>query len=88
MDHEYQIMVRRPDRPIVSCAGALLGASVTNAELSAFLLGVGVGAIAQVITQIVAALRGPGGRLFDPATVGGAATGLVVMYLTGLLVTV
>jgi len=68
--------------------GALLGASVTNAELSAFLLGVGVGAIAQVITQIVAALRGPGGRVFDPATVGGAALGLVVMYLTGLLVTV
>jgi zinc transporter ZupT len=68
--------------------GALLGASVTNAELSAFLLGAGVGAIAQVVTQLVTAMRGPDGRLLDRATVGGTAIGLVVMYLTGLLVTV
>ena len=32
--------------------GALLGASVDNAELSAFLLGIGVGAIVQVIVQL------------------------------------
>jgi zinc transporter ZupT len=66
--------------------GALLGASVNNAELSAFLLGIGVGAIVQVIVQLVPALRRqPDGRL-EPATVGGITAGIAVMYLTGLLV--
>jgi zinc transporter ZupT len=67
--------------------GALLGASVDNAELSAFLLGIGVGAIAQVIVQLAPALRRRPGDGLTPATVGGIAAGVVVMYLTGLLVT-
>ncbi|MGH3516865.1 MAG: ZIP family metal transporter [Haloechinothrix sp.] len=67
--------------------GALIGGTVNNAEVSAFLLGVGVGAIVQVIMQIVPALRDRAGRLLDPATIGGAAAGLLAMYLTGLLVT-
>lgn len=67
--------------------GAVVGASIDDAALSAFLFGVGVGAIAQVVVQIVPALRDPaGGRLLDPLVIGGLAGGVVVMYLTGLLV--
>jgi ZIP family zinc transporter len=67
--------------------GAVVGASVDNAALSALLFGVGVGAIAQVVTQIVPALRDrAGGRLLDPAVIGGLAAGALVMYATGLLV--
>ncbi|PXY28293.1 hypothetical protein BAY60_18470 [Prauserella muralis] len=68
-------------------AGALLGAAVNNAELSAFLIGIGVGAIAQVIVQIAPSLRDKTGRLLAPATAGGITAGLLAMYLTGLLVT-
>jgi zinc transporter ZupT len=68
-------------------AGAVIGAAVDNAALSAVLLGVGVGAIIQVITQISPALRDHAGRLLDLTVIGGLATGVAVMYLTGLLVT-
>ncbi len=67
--------------------GAMLGAAVNNNELSAFLLGVGVGAIAQVIVQIAPALRDASGQKLNPATIGGIAAGVLIMYLTGLLVT-
>jgi zinc transporter ZupT len=67
-------------------AGALVGASVNNAELSAFLLGVGVGAVVQVAVQITPSLRDSSGRVLDPATVGGIAAGALALYLTGLLV--
>ncbi len=67
--------------------GAMLGAAVNNSELSAFLLGVGVGAIAQVIVQIAPALRGRSGQTLNPAAIGGIAAGVLIMYLTGLLVT-
>jgi zinc transporter, ZIP family len=66
--------------------GAVIGAAVDNAALAAVLLGVGVGAIIQVITQISPALRDHTGRLLDPTVIGGLATGVAVMYLTGLLV--
>ncbi|MDQ3165571.1 MAG: ZIP family metal transporter [Actinomycetota bacterium] len=67
--------------------GAMLGAAVNNAELSALLLGVGVGAIAQVIVQIAPALRARSGQALSPATIGGITAGLLIMYLTSLLVT-
>lgn len=66
--------------------GAVLGASVNNAELSALLIGLGVGAIAQVIVQIAPALRDRAGRVLDEVTVGGIAAGVLAMYLTGLLI--
>jgi zinc transporter ZupT len=66
--------------------GAVLGALVNNAELSAFLLGVGVGAIIQVIIQILPGLRERAGGAFDPLAIGGVAGGIVIMYLTGLMV--
>jgi hypothetical protein len=64
----------------------MLGAAVNNSELSAFLLGVGVGAIAQVIVQVAPALRGRTGQTLTPATIGGITAGVLIMYLTGLLV--
>ncbi|MGH3431618.1 MAG: ZIP family metal transporter, partial [Thermocrispum sp.] len=69
-------------------AGALLGATVTNPELSAFLLGLGVGAIMQVVVQIGPSLREPGSRALRPAVAGGIVAGVLAMYLTGLLVAV
>ena len=68
--------------------GAIVGASVNNAELSALLLGVGVGAVIQVIGQIVPAMRDRAGRLLDAVTAGGIAFGVTAFYLTGLLVSV
>ena len=67
--------------------GTMVGAVVINAELSALLLGVGVGAIAQVIVQIAPALRARSGQLLNPASIGGITTGILIMYFTGLLVT-
>ncbi len=66
--------------------GALIGASTSNAEVSAFLLGIGVGAIVAVIIQIAPSLRSQAGRLLEPATIGGISLGLLVMYITGLFV--
>ena len=66
--------------------GAVLGAAVNNAELSAFLLGVGVGAIIQVIVQILPAVRERTGAALDPVALAGVAVGLLVMFATGLLV--
>ena len=68
-------------------AGAMLGAAVNNSELSAFLLGVGVGAIAQVIVQIAPSLRSRGEQALGRAAIGGITAGVLIMYLTGLLVT-
>jgi zinc transporter ZupT len=69
-------------------AGALVGASIDNAELSAFLLGIGVGAIVQVIVQIAPALRDSAGRVLDAANAAAIAAGALALYLTGLLVTI
>jgi ZIP family zinc transporter len=66
--------------------GAVVGASVNNAELSAVLLGVGVGAIAQVIVQIVPALRPEDHDRADATGVAGVIAGILLMYLTSLLV--
>ncbi|MGH3611961.1 MAG: ZIP family metal transporter [Pseudonocardia sp.] len=70
--------------------GTVLGATVTTPALAAFLLGLGIGAIAQVVVQITPLLRGPvegpAGRFLDGPVIGGLAGGVLVMYLTGLLV--
>jgi zinc transporter ZupT len=66
--------------------GAVIGVVIDNAAVSAVLLGVGVGAIVQVIVQISRTLRSRDGRLLQPAVVAGLAGGVAVMYLTGLLV--
>jgi ZIP family zinc transporter len=68
--------------------GAFVGASVTNPEISTFLLGVGVGAIVQVIVQIWPSIRDDEGRSLYPASVGGILAGGALLYATSLLVSV
>ena len=66
--------------------GAVLGATVTSGALSTFLLGLGIGAIAQVIVTLAPALRPEPGRPPAASTIGGIAAGVLLMYATGLLV--
>jgi zinc transporter ZupT len=66
--------------------GAWIGASAFNPSLAALMFGVGAGAIAQVVVQIAPAIRDGAGRLLHPLGVAGLLTGLGVMYLTGLMV--
>ena len=66
--------------------GAFLGASAFNPELAALLIGVGIGAIIQVIVQIAPTIRDRAGRALHPASVAGILTGVAILYTTGLLV--
>jgi zinc transporter, ZIP family len=68
--------------------GAWIGASAFNPSLAALMFGIGAGAIAQVIVQIAPAVKDEAGRLLHPLAAGGLLAGLVVMYATGLLVSV
>ncbi|MDV6296898.1 ZIP family metal transporter [Rhodococcus aetherivorans] len=65
--------------------GAVLGATVVNTDVSALLLGVGAGAIIQVIVQIAPTLRA-GRAAAAPVVLAGIGAGLTLMYLTGLAV--
>jgi ZIP family zinc transporter len=69
--------------------GAWLGALVYSSIVAVFFLALGVGAIAQVTRQIVmqsARERGLAGYLRDGSVVAGLAAGVVIMYVTGLIV--
>ena len=66
--------------------GAWIGASAFNPSLAAFMFGLGAGAIAQVIVQIAPSIRDSAGRLLHPLAVAGVVSGLVLMYATGLLI--
>lgn len=68
--------------------GAWIGAAAFNPSLAALLFGVGVGAIAGVIVQLVPAMRDDSGRALHPAAVGGMLAGIALLYLTGLLISV
>jgi ZIP family zinc transporter len=68
--------------------GAWVGAAAFNPSVAAFLLGVGAGAIVQVVRQLLPAARDPGGRSLTPANVAAMLGGLAVLYATGLLVSV
>jgi zinc transporter ZupT len=68
--------------------GAWIGAAAFNSSLAALLLGVGAGAIAQVIVQLVPSIRDDEGRALHPGAVAGILAGIGVLYLTGLLVSV
>jgi ZIP family zinc transporter len=68
--------------------GAWIGASAFHPSVAAVMFGIGAGAIAQVIVQIAPGIRADDGRLLNPLTTGGLLTGLLVMYTTGLLVSV
>jgi len=68
--------------------GAWIGAAAFNPSLAALLFGIGVGAIARVVVQISPAMRDGDGRYLNPLSVAGILAGILVMYLTGLLVSV
>ena len=68
--------------------GALIGGSVGSSEIAAALIGVGVGAIAQVVIQLLPAMRDKAGKLLTPVTAAAMAIGALSLYLTGLLVAV
>jgi zinc transporter, ZIP family len=68
--------------------GAWIGASAFDPNLAAFMFGVGVGAIARVVVQIAPQVRDSAGRLLHPLAAVGLAAGLVLMYVTSLLISV
>jgi hypothetical protein len=68
--------------------GAWIGAAAFNASLAAFLFGFGAGAIVQVIVQLAPSLRDERGRTLHPPAVAGLLAGLMLMFATGLLVSV
>jgi zinc transporter ZupT len=68
--------------------GAWIGAAAFNPSLAALLFGVGVGAIVRVIVQIAPLMRDGEGRLLHPSSVAGILSGILVLYATGLLVSV
>jgi zinc transporter, ZIP family len=68
--------------------GAWVGASAFHPSVAALLFGVGAGAIAQVIVQILPQVRERDGRLLSPLVSAGLLAGLLVMYATGLLISV
>jgi len=65
--------------------GTWIGATVFNTSLVSVLFGIGIGAIAQVVVQIWPGLRPKAGQL-DGTAFAGLILGVVVMYLTGLLI--
>jgi len=67
--------------------GALIGATVYQPTLVAFLFGIGAGAVAQVAVKLLPLMKDSTGRSLTPLTTGGIAFGLVFMFATGLLVT-
>ncbi len=67
-------------------AGALIGATVYQPALAAFLLGVGAGAVAQVAVKLLPLLKDRSGKTLTIPTTAGIIVGLGVMFATGLLV--
>lgn len=66
--------------------GALVGATVFQPALSALLLGVGAGAVAQVAVKLLPLLKYRRGKTFSALTNLGILLGLAVMFVTSLLV--
>jgi ZIP family zinc transporter len=66
--------------------GAWIGASAFNPSVAALLFGFGAGAIVQVIVQIAPSLRDASGRLLSPLVASGVGAGLLLMWATGLLI--
>jgi ZIP family zinc transporter len=68
--------------------GVLLGAQAFSPFWAALCFGIGAGAIAQVVIEVVALIsrRSGSAALLQPASVAGFVAGLAVMYATALLV--
>jgi zinc transporter, ZIP family len=70
-------------------AGAWLGGMVQSPLVAVIALGLGAGAIAQVLLQIARQIAGGeplAARFATPAVLAGTAAGFAIMYATGLLV--
>ena len=68
--------------------GAVIGAGAYNQELATFLIGVGVGAIVQVIGQLLPSIRDSKGQALYPLSVAGLVLGAGILYATSLMVSV
>lgn len=66
--------------------GALIGATVYQPTLGAFLLGLGAGAVGQVAVKLLPLLKDHEGKTLTPLTAGGILAGITIMFGTGLLV--
>jgi ZIP family zinc transporter len=90
--HAHPSLVRLAALGLIAGApavlGAWLGAAAFNASLAAFLFGFGAGAIVQVIVQLAPSLRDGEGRTLHPTSVAGLLAGILLMFATGLLVSV
>ncbi len=71
--------------------GIWAGSLALTPQWAAFALGIGAGAIAQVLVEVAAYVvrrEGNAAALLKPACLGGFAAGILVMYVTGMLVKV
>jgi zinc transporter, ZIP family len=68
--------------------GAVVGGAAYNQELATFLIGVGVGAIVQVIGQLLPSIRDRQGQALYPLSIAGLAVGAGILYVTSLMVSV
>jgi zinc transporter, ZIP family len=68
--------------------GAVVGGAAYNQELATFLIGVGVGAIVQVIGQLLPSIRDRQGQALYPLSIAGLLVGAGILYVTSLLVSV
>jgi zinc transporter ZupT len=68
--------------------GAVIGAAAYNQELATFLIGVGVGAIVQVIGQLLPSIRDRHGQALYPLSIAGLIVGAGILYATSLMVSV
>jgi ZIP family zinc transporter len=68
--------------------GAVIGAAAYNQELATFLIGVGVGAIIQVIGQLLPSIRDRQGQALYPLSIAGLVAGAGILYVTSLMVSV
>jgi zinc transporter, ZIP family len=68
--------------------GAVIGGAAYNQELATFLIGVGVGAIVQVIGQLLPSIRDRQGQALYPLSIAGLSIGAGILYVTSLLVSV
>jgi zinc transporter ZupT len=71
---------------VPTIVGAWIGGLAFTPILATFFLAVGVGAIAQVLAILFRMFGRAGASLWRPSIAGGVLTGLVLMYVTGLLV--
>jgi zinc transporter ZupT len=66
--------------------GSLIGATVYQPTLAAFLLGLGAGAVGQVAIKLLPMLKDGTGRTLTPLSATGIILGIAMMFATGLLV--